>query len=94
MFRMITPRQEAALLATSFTTIIFLGIASLIALVFVAIWLVVQAVSLALTSTIEALTAVSSLYVSSDPMVRFLILCAVAYALYRAVKPLLRRLKV
>lgn len=85
----LSPRQQAAVFTTGYMAVLFIGILATIALCFAALWLVFQACFLALASIVEALQSIGSLYAASDPMIRFLILVALAYGAYRIARHLL-----
>lgn len=84
-------KREAAVLTAGFMFIITLGIFTAIGLVIAALWLLVQIATLALQSAIEALASVGQTYQAADSLIRFLILVALGYIIYRVVQRVLRR---
>lgn len=82
----ISPKTQAHIYATGLVSLITLGTFALIALCFVALWMVVQFATLLLTSMIEALSTVGQLYATSDPMIKFLILVSLGSMVYGLVR--------
>lgn len=82
----ITPRQEAAVLTTGLLVVLFLGILASIGVVVAALWLLVQVVTLLLTSVIEALDSLGALYQAADPMIRFFLLVAIGFLAWRIIR--------
>lgn len=87
----LTPQREASLWATTLLVTISLGTLALIALVFVALWLLVELAQLLLTATVEACNTIGATYASADPLIKFLLLVALGFVVYRAGQRLLRR---
>ena len=82
----ISPQRQAHLYATGMLTILALGTLASFAVVLTALWLLVQLVTLMIQSSIEALTTLGATYQVADPLVRFLMLVALAYGLYHLVR--------
>ena len=82
----ISPQRQASLFAAGMLTILTLGTLASFAVVLTALWLLVQFVALLFQSMIEVLSSVGTTYQAADPLIRFLILVATGYSLYRLVR--------
>jgi hypothetical protein len=81
---LLTRRQEAYILTIGYVSIMLLGVFALVALLFMAIWLVCQFCFLLLASVLEAAQTVAALYQHSPDVIKLLLLAALAYGFYRA----------
>lgn len=87
----LTPQRQAHIYATGLLTIITLGTFAVIAACLAALWLLVELATLLLTAMVEACNTIGQTYASADPLVKFLILVALGFVVYRAGRRLLRR---
>ncbi len=78
-------------MTAGYMAIVVMGILSCIALLFAALWLLVQFCFLVLASMIEVLQTIGALYAASDPLIRFFVLVSIGYALYRLCQLLRKR---
>lgn len=85
MFRL-TLKQESHAFAAGMLTILALGTLASFAVVLTALWLLVQFVALLFQSMIEVLSSLGATYQAADPLIRFLMLVAIGYTLYRLVR--------
>lgn len=84
--KVLTPQKQASIYATGLLTILTLGTLATILLCIAALWLVAQVVTLLLASAIECLSTVAQLYTASDPRIKFVLLVAIGYAVYRVAR--------
>lgn len=92
LFRMLTPKREAALLATSFTVVFFLGIASLIALCLAALMGLAMLALTFLESIAMICQAIGSTFHAGGPLVQLVMLLVMGAIIYCAGRPLYRRI--
>ena len=81
-----SPQRQASFFAAGMLTILALGTLASFAVVLTVLWLLVQFVALLFQSMIEALASIGQLYATSDSLIKFLILVAIGYSLYRLVR--------
>lgn len=87
----LTSQKRASLFATGFLVVLTLGTFAVIGLCIAAFWLLVEVCSLLLQVTIETLSTIGQTYGEADPMIRFLLLVAIGYVLYRLGRHIFRR---
>lgn len=85
------PKAEANIFAMGLTTIFILGTLALIAVCLICAWLVFQLAVLILSSIVESASLIATTYMAADPLVKFLILLAIGYVLYRLTRKVWRR---
>lgn len=82
----LTPQRSAHVAATGALAVIAIGTIGTVVLVLAAIWLAVQFIALILTATVEVCTTIATTYNGADSLVKFLILLACGYVVYRVVR--------
>jgi glycopeptide antibiotics resistance protein len=80
----LNPRNHATV--SGMAVLLTLGTFALVALCIAAFWLLLQFVLLAFQSMVECGNAIESTFQSADPMIRFLMLLAIGFVLYRIVR--------
>lgn len=92
MISMNAPKgQQAAAITAGYMLVIFLGIAAIVAIVLGCLWAIAQLFLLVLQCVIECLSTIGTTYQAADPLVKFLILVAIGFLVYRAGKWFLAR---
>jgi hypothetical protein len=66
-----------------FSTIVVVGVASCIAIVFAAMWALVQFLLTVLQCVAETIQTIETLYTTSDPFIRLFMLASIAYLVCR-----------
>lgn len=89
--RIFSMKMQAHIFASGLLILLTLGTLAAVALCLAALWLLVQAAALLLTSTVEACSAIAATYTAADPLVKFFILASLATLAYRAGRRMLRR---
>lgn len=79
-----TPRQQASIAAIGLVTVVSMGVAACIVIVLALLWLVVHLALITLQAFIETLSTIGATYAAAaDPLVKFLLLVAIGYVMYR-----------
>lgn len=79
-------RQQAYVYRSGLVALLSLGTLSLLALCLAACWLLFRFVLLAFQSMLECGQAIDNTFQAADPLVRFLMILAVGFVLYRIVR--------
>jgi hypothetical protein len=87
----LTPQRQASIYAQGLLILLALGTLTAIGLCIAALWLLVEVIQLLLTAIVEACTTIGATFQAADPLVKFLLLVAIGFVLYRAGQHFLRR---
>jgi hypothetical protein len=80
---LVSPRQYASLALIGLFTVLFTGIAACVCIVFGLLWLLIQFALIVIQASIETMQSIGLLYLSSDPLIKFCLLVAIGYVVYR-----------
>lgn len=79
-------RYQASSAFIGLITIFVVGLAGCVAIILATLWLISQLAYILISASIETLNAIGLLYLSSDPLIKFVLLVAVAYGVYHVIK--------
>lgn len=82
----INPQRQAHIYASGLLALLSLGTFALIAVCIAAFWLLIQFALLALQSIVECSHAIGTTFQSADPLVKFLMLLACGFVVYRVAR--------
>ncbi|HVU68017.1 MAG TPA: hypothetical protein VHD63_12840 [Ktedonobacteraceae bacterium] len=86
----LTPQRQAHIYATGLLTILTLGTLAAIGACLAALWALVELATLLVTSIVECCSLFGQTYASADPLVKFLLLVALGFVIYRVMRKVWR----